>query len=52
MTQKPSLSELINHRQPGIDLIREWVRDVKNHVEILEVERAAGERALLAELAP
>ncbi len=42
-----SLDELIEKDEPGIELVRSWIRDGKNSVEELPVERAAGERALL-----
>jgi hypothetical protein len=42
------LDELINKKEPGIELVRGWIRAAKNPVEVLSVERAAGERALLA----
>ena len=40
------LSELINTDEPGIDLIREWAGNAPHPVELLPVDRAAGERAL------
>ncbi|MGE0430819.1 MAG: DUF2625 family protein [Planctomycetota bacterium] len=41
-----SLAELINTDEPGIDLVREWAAGAATPVELLPVERAAGERAL------
>jgi hypothetical protein len=43
-----SLEELVDKRQPGIALVREWIRVAKNPVEVLPVNRADGERALVA----
>jgi hypothetical protein len=42
------LDELIDKKEPGIDLVRGWIRGAKNPVEELRVEHAEGERALLA----
>jgi hypothetical protein len=43
-----NLDELVDKKEPGIELVRGWIRGAKNPVEELSVERAAGERALLA----
>jgi len=42
------LDELVDRNQPGIDLVRGWIRAAKNPVEELRVDRADGERALVA----
>jgi hypothetical protein len=39
---------LINTEEPGITLVRSWIAEAKNPVEVLPVERSAGERALVA----
>lgn len=41
------LDELVDRKEPGIELVRGWIRGAKNQVEELKVERAAGERALV-----
>jgi hypothetical protein len=41
------LDELVDRKDPGIELVRQWIRGAKNPVEELKVERAAGERALV-----
>lgn len=43
-----TLEQLIGSDRPGITLVRSWIAGAKNPVEALGVERAAGERALLA----
>ncbi len=43
-----TLEELISRDEPGMALVRGWIAEAKNHVEVLDVERAAGERALVA----
>jgi hypothetical protein len=43
-----ALEELVEKKEPGIDLVRTWIAAAKNHVEVLPVARADGERALLA----
>jgi hypothetical protein len=48
MPRTRGLDELIDKKQPGIELVRGWIRGAKNHVEELKVARADGERALLA----
>ena len=35
MTMRP-LVELINTEEPGWDLVKEWMKDSKNKIEILE----------------
>ena len=47
-TQARGLDELVDMKEPGIELVRKWIRAARNPVEELKVERAAGERALLA----
>ena len=42
-----TLDELIDKREPGIEVVREWIRTAKNPVEVLSVDRAAGEKALV-----
>src|SRR5947208_16506614 len=42
------LDELIDKKEPGIELVRSWIRAATNPVEELRVERADGERALVA----
>ena len=46
-TKVRSLDELIDRKQPGIELVRSWIRAAKNPVEELKAERSAGERALV-----
>jgi hypothetical protein len=48
MTSARALEQLIDSDQPGITVVRSWVAGAKNPVEALQVERGAGERALLA----
>jgi hypothetical protein len=43
-----TLEQLIDTKEPGMSLVRSWIDGAKNTVEVLEVERAAGERALVA----
>jgi hypothetical protein len=43
-----TLTELIDNKEPGIEVVREWIRKTKTHVEVLNVDRTAGEKALLA----
>lgn len=47
-TKTRGLQELVDKKQPGIELVRGWIRAAKNPVEELRVERADGERALVA----
>jgi hypothetical protein len=47
-TKARRLDELVDKKEPGIDLVRSWVKGAKNQVEVLMVERAAGERTLVA----
>lgn len=46
-TQMRTLEELIDKKEPGIEVVRGWIRMAKSHVEVLSVERAAGEKAIL-----
>jgi hypothetical protein len=39
--------ELVDRKEPGIELVRDWIHTAKNRVEELKVDRAAGERALV-----
>ena len=43
-----TLEALINTQEPGIDLVREWLGEATNPVEVLECEAAAGDETLLA----
>jgi hypothetical protein len=43
-----TLDELVEKKEPGIDLVRTWARAAKNEVELLPGDRAEGERALVA----
>lgn len=47
-TKMRILNELIDKKEPGIEVVREWIRKTKTQVEVLSVERTAGEKALLA----
>lgn len=42
------LQQLVDTAEPGIALVREWIKAGSNPVDVLSVERAAGETALLA----
>jgi hypothetical protein len=42
------LEQLIDSEEPGIAVVQGWVAEATNHVEVLPVERGAGERALVA----
>jgi hypothetical protein len=43
-----TVAELVDRREPGLALVREWLRAASNPVELLPCEAAAGERSLLA----
>jgi hypothetical protein len=47
MSSARTLEQLLDSDQRGIALVRNWVGEAKNHVEVLPIERSAGERALL-----
>lgn len=42
-----SLDQLVNTEEPGLDLVREWLEQATNDVELLACDPADGERALL-----
>lgn len=42
-----TLGRLVDTTEPGIDLVRGWIRTATNPVEVLDVDRAAGERSLV-----
>ena len=46
MSQK-TLEELINRDDPGWTLVKEWISQAKNHVEILPREQAKADKALV-----
>lgn len=48
MTSVRPLEQLINSEDPGIAAVESWIIESKNRVEVLPVERSAGEEALLA----
>jgi hypothetical protein len=48
MTSVRSLQQLVDTREPGIALVRSWIAQAKNPVEVLPVDRSAGEQALVA----
>jgi len=41
-----SLEELINKEDPGIALVKEWLKDAKNHIEMLPRDLKKAEQAL------
>lgn len=43
-----TLEDLVDRVEPGIVQVREWIGKATNPVEVLPVDRAAGERALVA----
>jgi hypothetical protein len=43
-----TLDQLINHDEPGIALVKQWIGSATNAAELLAVDRQDGERALLA----
>jgi hypothetical protein len=43
-----ALAELVEQHEPGIALVRSWIAQAKHPVEPLQVDRAAGEQALVA----
>src|SRR6185295_8742493 len=43
-----TLDELIDKKEPGIEVVREWIHKAKTHIEVLSVDRTSGENALLA----
>jgi Protein of unknown function DUF2625 len=45
--QRRSLKELINTEDPGWPLVQEWIAEARNHVEVLDADRAQGEAVLL-----
>lgn len=47
-TKMRTLDELIDKKEPGIEVVRQWIGRAKAHVEVLSVDRTAGEKALLA----
>ncbi|MDD9944202.1 MAG: DUF2625 family protein [Myxococcales bacterium] len=42
------LEDLINTEEPGIALVREWLTEASNPVEVLDCEAGAGDETLLA----
>lgn len=40
------VNELINTKEPGWDLVKEWIKDGNNHIEILPKDSARAEQAL------
>jgi len=48
MASTRTLEQLLNLDDPGITLVRAWISATGNSVEELPVERASGERALVA----
>jgi hypothetical protein len=42
-----TLEQLVDTQEPGIDQVRDWIRTATNPVEVLAVDRAAGERSLV-----
>jgi len=43
-----SLDELVERAEPGIDVVREGLSQATHPCELLDVDRAAGERAPVA----
>ena len=43
-----SVEELINREEPAIQLVREWIAEATNQVDLLPCEKALGESTLLA----
>lgn len=46
MTMVRTLEELLNLEEPGLSLVRDWMGDATNEVEMLPCEAPAGERTL------
>lgn len=45
--EKRTLAELINREDPAWPLVLDWIKEGKNHAEILPASKCAGEKALL-----
>ena len=43
-----TLEQLVDTKEPGMALVREWLGSAKNTVELLDVDPSAGRRTLLA----
>src|SRR5262245_29232505 len=43
-----TIEQLVDTKEPGMAQVREWIGSAKNTVELLDVDPAAGRRALLA----